>query len=102
MAYILRSLAVIGVIALNSPVHGEKPDDGGHSAATVRSVARTAAQIDAHGAMSMTTSSITAAREAAQILAGLDPATRERLMAITAAAAASRSEGRERSTGMTR
>ncbi len=99
MAYILRSLAVIGVIALNSPVHGEKSDEGG-SVATVRNVARAAAQIDAHGAMSsITTSSITAAREAAQILAGLDPETRQRLMAMTVAAAAGRSEGRERAAG---
>lgn len=87
MAYILRSLAVIGVIALNSPVHGEKSEESG-AAATVRSVARTAAQVDAHGGLSgMTTSSITAAREAAQILAGLDPETRQRLIAMTAAAA---------------
>lgn len=99
MAYILRSLAVIGVIALNSPIHGEKPDEGG-AALTVRNVARAAAQIDTHSAMSsITTSSITAAREAAQILAGLDPETRQRVLAMTAAAAASRSEGRERGTG---
>ena len=82
MAYILRSLAVIGVIALNSPVHGEKSEAGG-AVATMRSAARAAAQIDAHSAMS----SITAAREAAQILAGLDPETRQRVLALTAAAA---------------
>jgi hypothetical protein len=100
MAYILRSLAVIGVIALNSPIHGEKPHEGNGTVETVRSVARAAAQIDAHGALSgMTTSSITAAREAAQILAGLDPETRERLMAMTAPAAASRSEGPVRGAG---
>jgi hypothetical protein len=93
MAYILRSLAVIGVIALNSPVHGERSDEAG-PVATVRNVARVAAQIDRHGAMS----SLTAAREAAQILAGLDPETRQRVMALTAAAA-SRSDGREREAG---
>lgn len=99
MAYILRSLAVIGVIALNSPIHGEKSDEGG-TVATVRNVARAASQIDAHGVISsIPMSSITAAREAAQILAGLDPETRQRLMAMTAAAAASRSEGRERGVG---
>lgn len=104
MAYILRSLVVIGVIALNSPIHGEKPEEGG-TVATVRNAARAAAQIDAHGALSnittssIATSSITAAREAAQILAGLDPETRQRVMAMTAAAAASRSEGRERGAG---
>lgn len=109
MAYILRSLVVIGVIALNSPIHGEKPEEGG-TVATVRNASRAAAQIDAHGVLSnittssittssITTSSITAAREAAQILAGLDPETRQRVMAMTAAAAASRSEGRERGAG---
>jgi hypothetical protein len=91
MAYILRSLAVIGVIALNSPVHGERSDASG-TVATVRNVARAAAQIDAHGAMS----SITAAREAAQILAGLDPETRQRVMALTAAAVGAKNETRER------
>ncbi|WP_156323319.1 hypothetical protein [Bosea sp. AAP35] len=88
MAYILRSLAVIGVIALNSPVHGERSDDG--SVAAVREVTKAATQIDRPGAMS----TLTAAREAAQILAGLDPQTRQRLMEMTAAAATSRSEGR--------
>lgn len=91
MAYILRSLAVIGVIALNSPVHGERSEPGG-TVATVRNVARAATQIDAHSAMS----SITAARETAQILAGLDPETRQRLMALAAAAASGKSEARER------
>ena len=91
MAYILRSLAVIGVIALNSPVHGERSDAGG-TVATVRNVARAAAQIDAHSAMS----SITAAREAAQILAGLDPETRQRVLALTTAGMGGRSETRER------
>lgn len=91
MAYILRSLAVIGVIALNSPVHGER-SDASAAVATVRHVARAAAQIDAHSAMS----SITAAREAAQILAGLDPETRQRVMTLTAAGMGSKSETRER------
>ena len=91
MAYILRSLAMIGVIALNSPVHSEKSDVAG-TVATVRDVARAAVQIDAQGAMS----SITAARETAQILAGLDPETRHRLMALAAAAATGKSEQRER------
>ena len=94
MAYILRSLAVIGVIALNSPMHGERSNDAG-SAATVGNVARAAAQLDAHGAVS----SITAAREAAQIIAGLDPETRQRVLALAAAAATGRGEGRERGTG---
>ncbi|PZN95594.1 MAG: hypothetical protein DCF30_18755 [Hyphomicrobiales bacterium] len=91
MAYILRSLAVIGVIALNSPVHGERSDEG-TAVATVRNVARAATQIDAHSAMS----SITAAREAAQILAGLDPETRQRVLALAAAGMGGKSETRER------
>ncbi|MGH6805289.1 MAG: hypothetical protein ACREEJ_00305 [Ensifer adhaerens] len=82
MAYLLRSLAVIGVIALNSPVHGGKPEDGG-TAETLRNAAKVASQIDvrtvAHGAM--------AAREAAEILAGLDPETRSRFLALTLNAA---------------
>jgi hypothetical protein len=77
MAYILRSIAVIGVIALNSPVHGEKPADGGTLAAAHR-LAKSAARIDAHGAVQ----GLTAAREAAQILAGLDPETRQRVLAM--------------------
>lgn len=77
MAYILRSIAVIGVIALNSPVHGEKTDPSGPIAAA-HTLARSAARIDAHGAVQ----GLTAAREAAQILAGLDPETRQRLVAM--------------------
>ncbi|MDP3408951.1 hypothetical protein [Bosea sp. (in: a-proteobacteria)] len=88
MAYILRSLAVIGVIAAYSPVHGERAEEHG-PVATARNLGRAAATIDAHGAMS----GLTAAREAAQILAGLDPETRQRLMAMTAATAAGRGEG---------
>ena len=88
MAYLLRSLAVIGVIAAYSPVHGERTEDHG-PVATVRSLGKAAAKIDAHSAMS----GLTAARETAQILAGLDPETRQRLMAMTAMAAAGRGEG---------
>ncbi|OYW97983.1 MAG: hypothetical protein B7Z14_16160 [Bosea sp. 32-68-6] len=82
MAYILRSLAVIGVIALNSPVHGERSQE--HDAATTaRKVAASLPRVDAPAAMS----SLTAAREAAQIFAGLDPETRQRLIEMAAAAA---------------
>ncbi len=93
MAYILRSLAVIGVIALNSPVLERAEDHG--TTATVRAVARAASQIDAHGAVS----SLTAARETAQIIAGLDPETRQRMMALAASAATGRGEARERPGG---
>ncbi len=84
MAYILRSLAVIGVIALNSPVHGERSQE--HDAATARKVAASLPRVDAPAAMS----SLTAAREAAQIFAGLDPETRQRLIEMAAAAAMGR------------
>jgi hypothetical protein len=76
MAYILRSIAVIGVIALNSPVHDEKSDGG--AAATIRGIAQSAARIDAQSAVQ----GMTAAREAAEIMAGLDPETRQRLLAM--------------------
>lgn len=82
MAYILRSLAVIGVIALHSPVHGERSQEH-DTAATARRVAASLPRVDAPAAMS----SLTAAREAAQIFAGLDPETRQRLIEIAAAAA---------------
>ncbi len=93
MAYILRSLAVIGVIALNSPVNGGRSDSGG-AVETVRAAARVAGQIDARGAMS----GVAAAREAAEILAGLDPDTRKRLLDMTLQAAAARHGANARET----
>ncbi len=93
MAYILRSLAVIGVIALNSPVHGGRSDTDG-ATETVRSVARIAGQIDARSAMQ----GVTAAREAAEILAGLDPDTRKRLLDMTLQATAARYDAGARAT----
>jgi len=91
MAYILRSLAVIGVIALNSPVESEKPADGG-AIATARRLVKSATQIDAGGAAQ----SLTAAREAAQILAGLDPETRQRVLAMALPGMAGRSDASAR------
>ncbi|MCZ8044039.1 MAG: hypothetical protein O9330_16340 [Beijerinckiaceae bacterium] len=85
MAYILRSLAVIGVIALHSPVHGERSQEH-DAAATARKVAANLPRVDAPAAMS----SLTAAREAAQIFAGLGPETRQRLIEMAAAAATGR------------
>lgn len=93
MAYILRSLAVIGVIALNSPVHGGRSDAGG-AIETVRAATRAAGQIDARSAMS----GVAAAREAAEILAGLDPDTRKRLLDMTLQAAAARNGAGPRET----
>ncbi|AOO81030.1 hypothetical protein [Bosea vaviloviae] len=77
MAYILRSLAVIGVIALNSPVHDGK-SMASSAVDAARGVAKSAGRIDSHGAVQ----SLTAAREAAQILAGLDPDTRQRVLSL--------------------
>jgi len=86
MAYILRSLAVIGVIALNSPVQSEKAADGG-TIATARRLAKSVGQIDVDSAAQ----NLSAAREAAQILAGLDPETRQRLLAMALPAMAGKS-----------
>ncbi|AMJ59051.1 hypothetical protein [Bosea sp. PAMC 26642] len=83
MAYILRSLAIIGTIALNSPVHGGKSNDGAGVEAA-RTAFRTAAKIDPKTAAN----GLMAAREAAEILAGLEPATRERFLAATTASLA--------------
>jgi hypothetical protein len=93
MAYILRSLAVIGVIALNSPVHGGRSDGDGPGE-SVRSAARLASQIDARSAVQ----GVAAAREAAEILAGLDPDTRKRVLDLTLQATASRGAANSRET----
>lgn len=90
MAYILRSLAVVGVIALNSPVHDGKSEadkavSGAQAGATLA-----VATLDAGGAAN----GLTAAREAAQILAGLDPETRKRMLALAAAAATGKAPAR--------
>jgi hypothetical protein len=75
MAYILRSLAIIGVIALNSPVLSSKaPEDGVASGA--KRVTQAAARIDLETA----SRNLSAARETAQVLAGLEPETRRRLL----------------------
>lgn len=90
MAYLMRSLAVIGVIAFNSPVHsGKSETDGAREA--LRSVASVAGQIDAKTAMN----GVAAAREAAQILAELDPETRSRVLSL-AAGATTKTEGHQR------
>ena len=95
MAYILRSLAVVGVIALNSPVHGSKSGEdhaAQNAAQTARNIVKAAAQVDGRSAIN----GLTAAREAAQILAGLEPQTRERVLALAAAAAAGKAQAHER------
>jgi hypothetical protein len=98
MAYILRSLAVIGVIALNSPVLGDRAEDGG-AVATISAAAQAATQVDPQVAIEgirVLSGTGTAAREAAQILAGLDPETRQRALALMAEAAAGRSGAAQR------
>lgn len=84
MAYIFRSIVVIGIIALNSPVHSGKTDGsktdnlpGETARSHVLSAAREAVGTAIHGA--------TAAREAAQIMAGLDPETRDKLLGLASA-----------------
>lgn len=80
MAYLLRKIAIIGLIAVNSPVHSGKPADAAlpqtlrQGAEAVRAESRTVA------------GSLTAAREAAEILAGMDPAVRERILHAAATA----------------
>lgn len=83
MAYLFRSLAVIGVIAFHSPVHSGKSETDSPREA-LRSAAAVASQIDAKTAMN----GVAAAREAAQILAGLDPETRSRVISLAVGAAA--------------
>ncbi|TCR61175.1 hypothetical protein [Bosea sp. BK604] len=83
MAYLMRSMAVIGIIAFNSPVHSGKSESEGAREA-VRSIAAAASQIDARTALN----GMAAAREAAQVLAGLDPETRARVLSLAAGAAA--------------
>ena len=83
MAHFLRKVAIIGLIAVNSPVHGNKPAET-TLPQTFRQAVETA-QANARNAAG----SLTAAREAAEILAGLDPAMRERIVnaAMTTATA---------------
>lgn len=91
MAYLLRSLAIVGVIALNSPVHGTKtePDAVAIDAATAITVL---ARIDPKAALQGAAS----LREAAEVLAGLEPETRARVLALAASAAARSDEARPR------
>lgn len=82
MAYLLRSLAIVGVIALNSPVHGTKSEP---DALVVDAKAAIAilAKIDPKAALQGAAS----IREAAEVLAGLEPETRARVLALAANAA---------------
>ncbi|WP_353183781.1 hypothetical protein [Bosea sp. (in: a-proteobacteria)] len=88
MAYFLRKVAIIGLIAMNSPVHGGKPAE----AELPQAVRQIASAVQAEPRL--TTGSLTAAREAAQILAGLDPETRGRVLDAMASAATGRTPPR--------
>ncbi|MCV9939735.1 hypothetical protein OIU35_25565 [Boseaceae bacterium BT-24-1] len=82
MAYLLRSLAIVGVIALNSPVHGTKNEPEAtvvDSKAAIAILARIDPKAALQGAVSL--------REAAEVLAGLEPETRARVLAMAANAA---------------
>ena len=80
MAYLLRKIAIIGLIAVNSPVHSGKPADA-DLPQVVRQVAETVRTETRNAA-----GSLTAAREAAEILAGMDPVLRERILHAAATA----------------
>lgn len=80
MAHLLRKIAIIGLIAVNSPVHSGKPAD-----ADLPQAARQATQT-ARSEMRNVAGSLTAAREAAEILAGMDPVLRERILHAAASA----------------
>jgi len=82
MAYLLRSLAIVGVIALNSPVHGTKSEPEA-LAIDAKSAIAILAKIDPKAALQGAAS----IREAAEVLAGLEPETRARVLALAANAA---------------
>lgn len=83
MAYILRSIAIIGAIVLNSPVHGGKSETA-EAPAQTRELARKPGLTAAKEAVGTAIHGVTAAREAAQIMAGLDPEIRDRLLGLAA------------------
>lgn len=80
MAYLLRKIAIIGLIAVNSPVHSGKPAD-----AALPQTVRPGAEA-ARAESRTVVGSLTAAREAAEILAGMDPVLRERILHAAATA----------------
>lgn len=80
MAHLLRKIAIIGMIAVNSPVHSGKPADADLPQAVRR--ATETVRAETHNVAG----SLTAAREAAEILAGMDPVLRERILHAAATA----------------
>jgi hypothetical protein len=91
MAYLLRSLAIVGVIALNSPVHGTKSEPE-PLAVDARAAIAILTKIDPKAALQGATS----LREAAEVLAGLEPETRARVLALAANAATRATDGQPR------
>lgn len=91
MAYLLRSLAIVGVIALNSPVHGTKSEPD-LLAVDAKAAIAILAKIDPKAALQGATS----LREAAEVLAGLEPETRARVLALAANAASRATEAQPR------
>lgn len=81
MAHLLRKIAIIGLIAVNSPVHSGKPAADAAPPQAMRQVAETV-RTEARSVAG----SLTAAREAAEILAGMDPVLRERILNAAATA----------------
>ncbi len=87
MAYLLRSMAIVGVIALNSPVYGTKSEPDAlivDAKAAIAILAKIDPKAALQGAASI--------REAAEVLAGLEPETRARVLALAASAANRSSE----------
>lgn len=82
MARLLRKLAIIGFIAMNSPLLAGKPDGADEPAAIDTIVAAMQPPLRAAAGH------LSASREAAQILAGLDPEMRERVLGAATNAAA--------------
>ena len=82
MAYILRSMAVIGVIAWNSPVFSERPPVPPEHAAPKTTSAPVRSSPQRGLDVATLAAGGTAAREALEILSNLDPETRNRLIEI--------------------
>lgn len=80
MAYILRSLAIIGAIALNSPVREPSATPPEVSVGEIATALDILTKLDPKAA----TTGAPSLREAAEILAGLEPETRARFMALAA------------------
>lgn len=79
MAHLMRKVAIIGFIAMNSPLLAGKSDDVPPAAPAVHQASAAGGPTQRGG-----DGGLTAAREAAQILAALDPAIRDRVLGAAA------------------